>query len=197
MIPFVSPNALCAAQLDVRVGQREPRFFFQQPSCLPTPPSSGSSNEGSESSHRLARVTPLTVRCAGKVLEGKGKKKQDYDESKCRTPLSQTTHGPCINHLSRRRFVSDSASRYPHFAFIHHHRHHLLTSHSFSHDVTAYSALCSGHTMQTLTFTHRLVCEPQELEKAARAVLHLICFHRFLGTVKPAYVELLGMTFVS
>lgn len=51
--------------------------------------------------------------------------------------------------------------------------------------------------MQRLDFTHRIRCELQHLERTAQVVLHTICFHRFLGTVKPAYVDAFGMTFVS
>ncbi|CBQ73723.1 conserved hypothetical protein [Sporisorium reilianum SRZ2] len=49
--------------------------------------------------------------------------------------------------------------------------------------------------MQRHEFTHTIVCEAQHLQAAARVVLHTICFHRFLGTVKPAYLEVFGATF--
>ncbi|KAJ9477817.1 Autophagy-related protein 101 [Pseudozyma hubeiensis] len=49
--------------------------------------------------------------------------------------------------------------------------------------------------MQCVDFTHRIICPARHVEKAAQVVLHTICFHRFLGTIKPAYVDVLGSTF--
>ncbi|SPO26796.1 uncharacterized protein UTRI_04108_B [Ustilago trichophora] len=50
--------------------------------------------------------------------------------------------------------------------------------------------------MTCLHFTHHLSnCEPHQLQQAAYAALHTICFHRLLGTVRPASVPAFGLTF--
>lgn len=51
--------------------------------------------------------------------------------------------------------------------------------------------------MECIRFDHELACEVQHIQQVAQVVLHTICFHRLLGTVKPAYIEAFGMTFVS
>ena len=51
--------------------------------------------------------------------------------------------------------------------------------------------------MESLRFRHSLAVELRHVEQAAQVVLHTICFHRLLGTVRPAYIDAFGMTFVS
>ncbi|SPO26519.1 uncharacterized protein UTRI_04108 [Ustilago trichophora] len=51
--------------------------------------------------------------------------------------------------------------------------------------------------MTYLNFTHHFTnCEPHQLQQAAYVALHTICFHRFLGTLRPASISAFGLTFL-
>lgn len=47
------------------------------------------------------------------------------------------------------------------------------------------------------SFSATLTIEQQHIQQCAYAILHLISFDRLLGTVKPAYVSVLGLQVVS
>lgn len=49
---------------------------------------------------------------------------------------------------------------------------------------------------ECINFTHTLTCESKHLQQAAYLVLHTICFHRCLGTIRPASIDSFETSFV-